>query len=299
MEKPPLPFWETLAKRITADTGQTFDLAGHGEARGGCINRAAVVSARDGRRYFVKLNDVALLAMFAAEAEGLRDLARTQAVRVPQPVCTGSAEGQAFLVLEYLELSGDHKRAQEMLGCQLAAMHRVMHSRFGWRRDNTIGSTPQTNHWNDDWIEFYRERRLRFQFELAAKRGKTRLQALGEQLLERLPAFFATYRPVASLLHGDLWSGNAGATRAGEPVIFDPAVYFGDREADLAMTELFGGFTPRFYRAYRDAWPLDSGYEVRKTLYNLYHVLNHFNLFGGGYGTQAERMMQQLLSELR
>ena len=149
-------------------------------------------------------------------------------------------------------------------------------------------------------MEFYRRERLGFQLALAAQHGyRGQLQALGEQLLALLPAFFSTYRPVASLLHGDLWGGNHAATADGEPVIFDPAVYYGDREADLAMTELFGGFGEGFYRAYRVAWPLDPGYPVRKHLYNLYHVLNHLNLFGGGYATQAERLMRGLLAEVR
>ncbi len=294
-----MTFWNILAQRISTETGKPFELATHEETGGGCINRVVVLSADDGRRYFVKLNEAARLPMFEAEAEGLRELARAAAVRVPQPVCTGSAEQQAFLILEYLELGDSDSRAQERLGHQLAALHRVTQPRFGWHRDNTIGSTPQRNTWNEEWVEFYRKQRLQFQLELAAERGDVRLQPFGEELLDRLPAFFTTYRPTASLLHGDLWGGNAATTRTGEPVIFDPAIYFGDREADLAMTELFGGFSPRFYSAYRDAATLDAGYVVRKTLYNLYHVLNHHNLFGGGYGAQAEQMMQRLLSELR
>jgi fructosamine-3-kinase len=151
----------------------------------------------------------------------------------------------------------------------------------------------------DDWIDFWRERRLGFQLDLAARNGlRGALQTQGRQLMDALPALFAHYRPAPSLLHGDLWGGNWGADAAGNPVIFDPAVYFGDREADLAMTELFGGFSRAFYDAYDAAYPLDKGYETRKTLYSLYHVLNHFNLFGGGYGGQAQRMIQQLLAQV-
>jgi len=185
----------------------------------------------------------------------------------------------------------------ELLGRQLAALHRVTHTRFGWHRDNTIGSTPQINTQKNDWVTFYREQRLRYQLELAAENGYGgSLQRRGEQLLERLPAFFISYRPRPSLLHGDLWGGNHAALTDGTPVIFDPAVYYGDREADLAMTELFGGFGSGFYSAYRAAWPLDPGYRVRKDLYNLYHVLNHLNLFGGGYRGQAEQMVDRLLA---
>ena len=147
-------------------------------------------------------------------------------------------------------------------------------------------------------MRFLRERRLGFQLDLAAANGyRGRLQARGEQLLERLGQFFSHYRPKPSLLHGDLWGGNHAADAKNQPVIFDPAVYYGDRESDLAMTELFGGFSAEFHAAYRDAYPLDPGYAVRKTLYNLYHVLNHLNLFGAGYKSQAETMVDRLLSE--
>jgi fructosamine-3-kinase len=177
-------------------------------------------------------------------------------------------------------------------------MHRVTGRSFGWRRDNTIGSTPQPNTPGNDWIAFWREQRLGFQLRLAERNGlSSALQAKGERLLERLEAFFRGYAPAPSLLHGDLWGGNHGYTVSGEPVVFDPAVYYGDREADLAMTELFGGFGAGFYAAYKEVWPLDSGYAVRKQLYNLYHVLNHANLFGGGYASQAEAMMERLLAE--
>ena len=177
-------------------------------------------------------------------------------------------------------------------------MHRTTRPQFGWWRDNTIGSTPQINTEEHDWIAFFREHRLHYQLELTATHGNTRLLRAGEKLLEALPAFYSDYTPPASLLHGDLWGGNHGQLRDGTPVIFDPAVYYGDREADLAMTELFGGFSFSFYAAYNEAWPLDAGYRVRRELYNLYHVLNHFNLFGGGYAGQAEGMIGRLVSEV-
>lgn len=179
-------------------------------------------------------------------------------------------------------------------------MHRITQTQYGWQRDNTIGATPQPNTQSRDWVDFWRRQRLQFQLDLAAANGAPRaLLAGGEDLLERFPALFAGHAPAASLLHGDLWSGNHAYTRSGEPAIFDPAVYYGDREADLAMTELFGGFGDDFYAAYNACWPLDPGYGTRKTLYNLYHILNHFNLFGGGYAGQAQRMTDALLSELR
>ncbi|MBI3570522.1 MAG: fructosamine kinase family protein [Gammaproteobacteria bacterium] len=285
-----------IGREIAAATGRPFAPAREDEAGGGCINRTFLLEG-GGERYFVKLNGAERLSMFEAEAEGLKEMAATETVRVPIPLCSGVAEGQAFLVLEYLPLHASDTHAQETLGRQLARMHHVTAPTFGWRRDNTIGSTPQPNTPMADWVTFWRDQRLGFQLQLAANSGGRTLRGKGEQLLEQLPTFFADYRPVASLLHGDLWGGNTAATADGEPVIFDPAVYYGDREADLAMTELFGGFSARFHAAYHEAWPLDAGYRVRKNLYNLYHVLNHFNLFGGGYGAQALHLIERLLAE--
>ena len=186
----------------------------------------------------------------------------------------------------------------EQLGRGLAFMHRFHAAHFGWHRDNTIGATPQINTPAADWIGFWRKQRLGFQLALARENGyRGRLLAQGERLLGQLPVFFSGHEPRPSLLHGDLWSGNAAFMRDGTPVMFDPAVYYGDREADIAMTELFGGFSADFYRAYDEAYPREPGYATRKQLYNLYHVLNHLNLFGGGYHAQAERMIEQLLSE--
>jgi protein-ribulosamine 3-kinase len=289
--------WTRIGESIATATGAPFAVSEHREIGGGCINSATEVSG-NGRRYFVKLNDAARREMFEAEAAGLEEILRSETVRVPRPVCIGSAGGQSWLVLENLELGGGGAGTERRLGAALAAMHRVARPEFGWSRDNTIGSTPQVNSPETDWLTFYREHRLRFQLELAARNGhQGRLQSLGERLLEKLTGFFSGYRPVASLLHGDLWGGNHGVLRDGTPVIFDPAVYYGDREADLAMTELFGGFSGDFHAAYREAWPLDPGYGVRRDLYNLYHVLNHLNLFGGGYRGQAETLIGRLLAE--
>ncbi|MBI3778591.1 MAG: fructosamine kinase family protein [Gammaproteobacteria bacterium] len=288
--------WTTVAQHISEASGDSFVARSQRTVGGGCINRATVLD-NGKRRYFVKLNDAARLSMFEAEAEGLKDIARTRSVRVPEPLCWGVAHDQAFIVLEYLDLADTDSLSLEKLGTHLAQMHRATRDQFGWRMDNTIGSTPQINSPASDWLTFWRQRRLGYQLTLAARNGHP-FGDKGERLMAELNEFFRDYHPAPSLLHGDLWSGNIGATEQ-RPVIFDPAVYYGDREADLAMTELFGGFSARFYQAYREAWPLDPGYKTRKTLYNLYHILNHFNLFGGGYGAQAERMIDSLLSELR
>jgi len=249
-------------------------------------------------RYFVKTHAAARLAMLEAEAAGLRELARPGAIRVPVPLACDSAGSCAFLVLEWLDFGGGGRDAA--LGTALAQLHRATAEAYGWHCDNTIGTTPQDNARSNDWAAFFRDRRIAPQLALAARNGRGgRLQRAGEQLLAAIPLLLAGHAPAASLLHGDLWSGNAARLASGEPVIFDPAVYFGDRETDLAMTELFGGFPAAFHAAYRAAWPIDAGYPVRRTLYNLYHVLNHLNLFGGGYGAQAAAMIGQLLAKAR
>lgn len=290
-------FVDAVAAAIAQTTGEAFAPREMHSVSGGDIHAAHVLT--DGaRRFFVKANRADRLPMFEAEAEALDALAASGAVRVPHPVCLGAVAGQAYLAMEYLALHGRGDAAA--LGTALAALHRQPQARFGWARDNWIGSTLQPNGWQDDWIVFWRDARLGVQFELAAQNGHGgALQRDGEILRAQLAAFFDGYAPLPSLLHGDLWGGNHGYLPDGAPVLFDPASYVGDRECDLAMTELFGGFAADFYAAYRAAWPLDTGYAVRRTLYNLYHVLNHANLFGGGYAAQAARMTAQLLAEIR
>ncbi len=264
---------------------------------GGCINAAYRLDC-GGARFFLKLNAPSALDMFEAEAHGLRALAGAGVLRVPQPIVCGLAGVHAYLVTEFIELTAADASCEEMLGRQLASLHRLCRVRYGFGRDNFIGASAQPNGESADWVEFWRDRRLGQQLALAAAQGYTgTLQDKGEKLLDALPRLLAGHAPPASLLHGDLWSGNRAADARGAPVLYDPAVYYGDRECDLAMTELFGGFSARFHHAYREAWPLEPGYEARKTLYNLYHVLNHLNLFGGGYARQAEAMMGALLGQ--
>jgi protein-ribulosamine 3-kinase len=287
-----------ILRQISQVTGVSFENPRQRSVGGGCIN--ATYSLDDGkRRFFVKTNQAALLGMFEAEYAGLQEITQTNTIKAPRPVCFGEDGGLAFLVMEYIATDGaGGTDSITALGEKLAAMHRTTRADYGWYRDNTIGSTPQINERSSDWIEFWRDQRLGFQLQLAARNGHGgRLQLNGELLRSKIAVFFPR-QPPASLLHGDLWSGNYAIDAEGEPVIFDPAVYYGDRETDIAMTELFGGFPASFYAAYQNAYPLDEGYVVRKTLYNLYHVLNHLNLFGGGYGGQAERMIEKLLSEV-
>ncbi len=267
---------------IPASLRAELGIEGIARVTGGCIHDCYRVSIAGAAR-FLKTNFAEYEDAFAAEADGLAAL-RAGGMRAPEPHSHGVAAGHAYLVLEYLDLSG--RKDFAALGRMLAAAHRNAGPRFGWRRDNYIGATPQANGWCDDWREFWIERRLRPQIELARRNGFG-VEVPDGSLLEN-------HAPTPSLLHGDLWSGNAGFTGSG-PIVFDPAVYYGDREADLAMTELFGGFPREFYQAYEDGWPLEEGYQRRKHLYNLYHLLNHLNLFGGGYLAQVESTLRLLL----
>lgn len=291
--------WNKIAQQISQITGEKFQIENTRSIGGGCINQGYALTS-DNRKYFVKLNRAVDISMFEAEAKGLQQMWETQTIRVPRPICSGTEANSAYLVLEWLELAGGGgEKAWEKMGQKLAEMHKWTPENpaqipgFGWHINNTIGSTPQINNWTKDWAEFWAQERIGYQLKLARRRGGE--FKFAEHLLAAIPEIMAGVQPQPSLVHGDLWGGNASITSSGEPVIFDPATYFGDREVDIAMTELFGGFPAAFYRGYNQVWPLEAGYERRKILYNLYHILNHFNLFGGGYASQAERMMQQLL----
>lgn len=285
--------WHEIEAEISAASGAHFSIKSKHPLGGGSINEAFRLQGSSGE-WFVKLNSSKQLEMFTAEAEGLQALASANAIRVPTPLVWGAHGSHSFLVMEYLPINGSPD--PERFGHALAAMHLHTHEHFGWHRDNTIGSTPQINTTNKDWIDFWRINRLEYQLKLARHHGaSSRLFDKGMTLATDTVRFFSGYTPVASVLHGDLWSGNWGAVDHGAPVIFDPAVYFGDHEADLAMMMLFGNPGAAFFSSYREVFPIDSGFELRKTLYNLYHILNHFNLFGGGYAHQAEAMIDQLI----
>ena len=291
--------WNEIGTDISAFTQTSFTITQTTPIGGGCINQAYCVT-NGKQRYFVKLNARERLSMFENEAAGLMEIHQSQTLRVPLPICCGCDNFSAWLVLEYLDLIGSASGKGRDFGKQLAAMHRTTATHFGWNRNNTIGSTPQVNAISSQWVDFWRTHRLGYQLKLAQENGfNGKLQTLGENLLIELDELLAEASPLASLLHGDLWSGNYAFDGSGNPVIFDPAVYYGDRETDMAMTELFGGFPADFYSAYRHEYPLDSGYNTRKIVYNLYHILNHLNLFGSSYRRQAEQMMGFLLAEIR
>lgn len=290
---------DNIVQQIEYTTGHTLKNYRLSAIGGGGINDAYQLQAAQ-QSYFVKLNRPQLSAMFEAEAQGLEEMRALNCVRIPEVICHGHTAEHSYIVLEYIQLGSLRGQASQRLGTQLAQLHRHSQSYYGWQINNTIGSTPQHNNREHDWLNFWHQHRLGQQLKFVAKNGfGSRLQDKGELLLENLHLFFETYTPVPALLHGDLWGGNAGADPQGNPVIFDPACYYGDRETDIAMTELFGGFGADFFASYQAEYPLDSDYKTRKTLYNLYHILNHVNIFGSGYVGQAESMLGQLLSEIK
>jgi fructosamine-3-kinase len=285
-----------IAAHISQVTHRPFAPAEQQTVGGGCINQAFKLA--DGERaFFVKVNQASQLAMFEAERDGLSEMYSSQTIRVPQPLCCGVSQASAYIVMEWIPLGGqtDSDQAWRRMGEQLAALHNTLSPKgFGWHRDNTIGATPQKNGWWTDWSVFWRDRRLGPQFELAHDRGGHFPRR--DELMSAIPGLLADHSPKAALLHGDLWSGNAAIAQTGEPVILDPATYYGDPETDLAMSELFGRFPEAFYQGYNAVNPISPQYAQRKVFYNLYHILNHFNLFGGSYASQANRMIEQILS---
>ena len=281
---------------------ESFELTATEPVSGGCIHTALRVdgeTAAGKKSFFAKTNDAEKAAMFVAEKDGLQAIRKAGAIRVPRVIAQGADEEHSWLVLEWLALAPLDAVSGAKLGEALAAQHRLPQEKFGWARDNFIGATPQVNGWGEDWVAFWRDRRVHAQLRFAAhNRLPSKMIDRGERLLADSAAFFGNYAPAKSLLHGDLWAGNASALADGTPVVFDPAVYVGDREADVAMTELFGGFPREFKAAYMSEWALDSGYRTRRDFYNLYHILNHANLFGGSYVRQGEQTIEKLLAEI-
>lgn len=289
---------QALSKAASESLGRTVHLQatqGGGVSGGGGASTSAVVDPATGTRYFVKAAAGAK-QMLLAEYMGVKDMAKTNTIKVPAPVAFGEHGTRAFCIFEYLEFCGGG--SQYELGQHLARMHRhtVPSGLFGFHVDNTIGATPQPNlPWRDDWADFWDEHRLGQMLKLTNNAGYNadKVQQLRQKSREML-----SHKPVPSLIHGDLWGGNKGFCKDGDkvvPCIFDPATYYGDREADIAMTFVFGGFNGDFYKGYEDEWPLPAGHEQRRTVYNLYHILNHEVLFGGGYRNQARGMIEQIL----
>lgn len=259
---------------------------------GGCINQAAVIKTEGGSSFFLKTNRSSPPDMFLREAEGLRALTVEKGPRIPG----------VFLVKEQLILLEDLQPASRSetywtdFGVQLAQLHLHTHPEFGFHHPNYIGSTPQVNTWEEDGFEFFGEHRLLYQARRAREKGLfsrdrvNQVEKLASRLDELIP------RQPASLIHGDLWSGNAITDQGGNPAIIDPAAYYGWAEAELAMTDLFGSYPAAFYQAYQEIRPLDPGYRERFPLYNLYHLINHVNLFGRGYLSRVHSILDRYLA---
>jgi fructosamine-3-kinase len=276
----------TAVEAALASGGEAGTIVVDRPVGGGCIHDARIVELADGRRLFVKSDRAAPADLFVREAEGLAALAGAGALRVPRWATPGRAGDLAFLVMEAIPTGRPGPGFFPAFGRRFADLHRrTRGERCGFDHDNYLGGTPQPNGWSDSWATFFRDRRLGHQLALARRRGRSdpELDRLGGRLLDRLDGWLEVPGEPACLLHGDLWSGNFLADEAGEPALVDPAAYRGHREADLAMTRLFGGFDASFYRAYEEAWPLPAGHADRLPLYQLYHLLNHLTLFGGGY----------------
>ncbi len=259
---------------------------------GGDINQAARLTLQDGTRCLLKWKRSPPPRFFAVEAQGLRTLAAAEEVRVPEVLAVGT--DAAYLAIEWIERGNRGPDFAERFGRALAALHRHEAAMHGLDHDNYIGAMPQINTPSTSWTQFYREQRIGAQMQFARERGHLppKREAALAQLQAQLSRWLDDKAVPPSLLHGDLWGGNYMVDTDGSPVLIDPAVYYGHRETDLAMTELFGGFPARFYDAYNEAYPTE-GYSERRELYQLYHVLNHMNLFGGGYAARVDRIVQR------
>jgi len=286
--------WTNIIKQLNQVTGKAESIDSSRTISGGSINSAYYVLMDSGHEYFLKTNSMKFEDMFAAEYEALHEFQIVESLIIPQPYCYGNSKSECFIIMEYIPLNSCGDSFQ--FGKNLAKMHAIEAKQYGWSRNNTIGSTPQSNTQHHNWVEFWRQERLIPQFEMLYLQGyKGQIKVYADQLLEQLDSFFENHNPAPSLLHGDLWSGNYAFDQNGQGVLFDPALYYGDREADLAMTELFGGFSADFYSGYQEEFPLADGYKKRKSMYNLYHILNHANLFGSSYLKQADQLLRHLI----
>ena len=287
-----------IGETIRSLFGEETEVSRMRPVSGGDINEAYAVLLTDGRRLFLKENTRNNAGFFRAERDGLEAIRKTDTLRVPQVLSNGISDDSAYLIMEYLEPAPAKEGFWEHFGRELAAMHRTDTSQwvsagsFGFPEDNFIGAGEQVNAVRSSWIRFFRECRLEVQFRRGQhyfdKHGRRQMQSLLDHLDKYL-----TEPEYPSLLHGDLWGGNFMTGPDGYAWLIDPAVYVGHAEADLAMTELFGGFAPAFYDAYREAGSIAPGYTDRRDLYNLYHLLNHLNLFGSGYYGSVMRIVRR------
>jgi protein-ribulosamine 3-kinase len=265
---------------------------------GGSINQTQVLNLTNGQRVFLKHNPNPPTDFFLAETRGLKLLAQAKnGPRIPKPISVQSGSRPTFLLLEYIESSSEDENFAEQLALSLAELHRMSQEHYGLDHDNYIGSTPQKNKLEKDGIVFFREQRIDFQRQLARRSGllPVAIDKKIDLLCDDLGKFLNVSGEKPALLHGDLWSGNYFPDSEGIPCIFDPAVYYGLREADLAMTELFGRLPQKFYEVYQEVFPMNPGYEERKDLFNLYHLLNHLNIFGSSYLSSVQQIVKRYI----
>jgi protein-ribulosamine 3-kinase len=299
-----MTIWQRIESDIQKITGEPFVITHKQPVGGGDINQAFHLSSAQGD-YFVKLNSSDFSQMFVFEAQGLEALRQCNVINVPNVVSFGQFERYSYLVLEHVQMSQQGNIRD--FGEALANLHLNGREQFGFEQNNFIGRTPQINDWQSDWGRFFTEQRLGYQLSLLEQLHVSPLMIKkGRQLLPKLASYLNRHNPKSALVHGDLWQGNYAFAHtcdgAGDnnlkPVIYDPACYYADHEVDLAMLELFGNPGPEFFEAYHQVNPIDSGYSTRKSIYNLYHLLNHATLFGSSYVEQSQSIIEQLLEQL-
>ncbi len=287
--------WADISEAIGQKDGSMAKITGATPVFGGDINQSFAITIGD-KKYFLKVNDASMKTMLVAEAKGLEEISNTHSIIVPEVIFVGKGQKHSFLMMQYMDFRPLYTKTYEKLGEAIAAMHTHKNEYFGWQMDNTIGKTPQINTpsrtWKDFWIQF----RLYPQLKMAKDKGyEIMSQTDIEKYIYRIDHILSSHHPHPSPVHGDLWRGNINSTHDGIPVIYDPAFYYGDREVDIAMTELFGKLDSGFYDAYQHHYPLLPGYTERRSIYNLYHLLNHLNLFGGGYLGMVQSEMKSFL----
>ena len=278
---------EKIKKRIEEKLGSK--IKSFSSLSGGCISDAFKISTENGTSFFLKYNPSASNDMFFKEANGLRELDKSNAIKIPEVLSVD----EDYILLEFIASGNRKKNFFEDFGKSFAEMHKFKSDSFGFYENNYIGSNPQINIPDEkeksDWTAFYLNKRILFQLQLAEKLGNStdELRKGISKLENKIEDIIGHNSEKPSLLHGDLWAGNYMIDQNGNAVLIDPAAYYGHREADLGMTKLFGGFNSEFYKAYNESFPLEDGFDYRENIYKLYHVLNHLNLFGGGYYSQA------------
>jgi len=286
------PDWNTILAQLSVETGQAIRLISYKPVHGGDISRAFQLITTAGA-FFVKVNSSRLADMFRKEYSGLQAIQQTGSVAVPRPLCAGTTGNDQFLVLEWMETGRPADDFPQQFGHALATLHRQSHIQFGWVEDNYIGSLVQPNHYADNWPAFYASQRILPLMERAAREGRCEKKdvAMALAVCNKLSSIFPA--EPASLLHGDLWSGNYITGSNGYACVFDPAVYYGHREMDLAMMLLFGGFDPLLYQYYNQAYPLEKNWLRRTDLCQLYPLLVHLILFGGGYYARVKAILEK------